>query len=50
MNRLLGLTDFIGAGVIGLLVYKAVEVGPYEASLLMGRCLRILISSMQGYI
>jgi hypothetical protein len=50
MRRSLNLLDLAGACFVGLIVYKAVEVGPYEASLLMGRCLRVFINAMQGYL
>lgn len=50
MHRSLSLTDLFGICFAGLAVYKVVEIGPYEASLLAGRCFRIFVSAMQGYI
>lgn len=50
MHRSFGLMDLFGACFAGLAVYKVAEIGPYEASLLVGRCFRIFISAMQGYI
>ena len=50
MHRSLNLTDLAGACFVGLVVYKVMEVGPYEASPLMGRCLRVFVNAMQGYL
>lgn len=50
MYRSLNLIELVWACLAGLATYKVVEVGPYEASLLLGRCLRILIAAMQGYV
>ncbi len=50
MHRLLNLTDLVGACAVGLAVYKFVQLGPYEASLLLGRSLRIFLAAVQGHI
>lgn len=50
MNRALDLVDLIGVSAAGVAVYKIVELGPYEAIILLGRCVRVFIAAAQGYI
>lgn len=50
MHRLLNVTDLVMACGAGFAVYKLAEMGPYELSLLLGRCLRVFVSALQGYI
>ncbi len=50
MNRALSLIDLIGVFAVGMAVYKIVELGPYEATILLGRCVRLFITAAQGYI
>ena len=44
------MTDLVGACAIGLAIYKVVQVGLDEATILLGRCLRVFMVAMQGYI
>jgi hypothetical protein len=50
MNRALSLMDLIGVSAVGVAVYKTVELGPYEMTIILGRCVRVFITAAQGYI
>jgi hypothetical protein len=50
MLRGLAFADAVGYCALALMVYKFFELGPYEAAALLGRCLRIFIAAVEGYI
>ena len=50
MGRVLGFTDAVGFLVLGYVVYKMAELGPYEAALLFGRTLRVFLVAAGGYV
>jgi hypothetical protein len=37
-------------GALAFVVYKLVEMGPYESALLAGRCLHVFVVAVQGYL
>ncbi|HYI84220.1 MAG TPA: hypothetical protein VEX11_13530 [Acetobacteraceae bacterium] len=49
MGRVLGFTDAVGFLVLGYVVYKMAELGPYEAALLFGRTFRVFLFAVGGY-
>ena len=50
MHRVRTMVDLIGAGAMGLAFHQIVQLGPYEATILLGRCIQAVIVAMQGYI
>jgi hypothetical protein len=50
MLRALAFTDAVGYCALAFVTYKTVELGPYEAAILFGRCLRVFIAAAQGYL
>ena len=50
MYRTWDLMDVVGFGLLGFVVYKTIELGPYESAILMGRCVRIFVVAVQGLI
>jgi hypothetical protein len=50
MARALDFTDAVGFFVWGYVVYKTVELGPYEAALLFGRAVRVFLVAAGGYL
>ncbi len=49
MWRALGFMDAVGYCALAFVAYKTIELGPYEAAALFGRCLRVFIAAAQGY-
>ena len=50
MSRVWGLTEAAGFCLLAFVAYKTVELGPYGAAILFGRCLHVLIAAAQGYL
>ncbi len=50
MLRLLSLADAVGFCALAFMVYKTVELGPYEAAVLFGRLFRVFIVAALGYL
>ena len=50
MHRAIGLPDLLGASAFGFVAYKTIELGPYEAAILIGRCVHVFVVAMQGYL
>ena len=44
------VTDFIGYYAVAFVVYKALELGPYEAAVLLGRTVRLFVAAAQGHM
>ena len=49
MLRVLGVTGAAKICAVAFVAYKLVEIGPYEAALLFGRCVRVFIVAVQGF-
>jgi hypothetical protein len=49
MSRLMDLSDAAGGCAFGFVVYKTVELGPYEAAVWFGRCFHAFIAAALGY-
>lgn len=50
MHKAWDVMDVAGLCVLAFVVYKTVELGPYETAVLMGRCVRIFVVAVQGLI
>lgn len=50
MLRVPDFTNAVGLSALVFVIYKVVDLGPYEASILFGRCLHVFIAAAQGYI
>ncbi len=50
MLRALGLIDAIGYCLLAFVVYKTVQLGPYEAAMLFGRCVHVFTVAARGYL
>ena len=50
MARLMKTTNAVGICAWAFVVYKTVELGPYEAAVLFGRIVHVFIVAAQGYL
>ena len=50
MARLMNTTNSVGICAWAFVVYKTVELGPYEAAVLLGRLFHLFIVAAQGYL
>lgn len=50
MIRVPDFTNAVGYCALIFVVYKVLNVGPYEATIFFGRCLHVFIAAAQGYV
>ena len=50
MLRVLDFADVVGYCALAFVVYKTIELGPYAAATLFGRCLHIFVVAARGYL
>ena len=46
----MNLPDIVGACALAFVVYKTVELGPYETAILFGRIFHVFVAAAQGYL
>lgn len=49
MPRLVEMSDAVSVCAFGFVVYKAVELGPYDAAVWFGRCFHAFVAAALGY-
>ncbi len=50
MSRLMNTANAVGICACAFVVYKAVELGPYEAAILFGRIVHVFVVAAQGHL
>ncbi len=50
MSRLMDVTNVVWFCALAFVIYKTVELGPYGAAILLGRCFHVFVVAVQGYL
>ena len=50
MAHLMKTTNLVGICAWAFVVYKTIELGPYESAILFGRVVHVFVVAAQGYL